>query len=191
MDASRCEEWDRGSLSSWHSDIGILNNIQVLSGIVSFWSTELHEPLEFSKGCEARVQMSWRTGDFCSFSTGVSDIFHLVIWKMSLNLSLCREIQPFFESGRLRVHFTKTRKHRVPLTYIFLRKTPLEELVESWLISSVKDRESSLISRWHGVQGALLQLLYWNWCSSRHDMVISWNLWIFLNHVKPLVLYDV
>ena len=37
---------------------------------------------------------------------GIQTSFHLVIWKMSLHLRLCREIQPFFESGHLRVHFT-------------------------------------------------------------------------------------
>ena len=35
-DASRSEVWDRWSFSSWHSDIGIANNIQELSGIVNF-----------------------------------------------------------------------------------------------------------------------------------------------------------
>ena len=38
-------------------------------------------------------------------------------------------------------------------------KTPLEELVESWLTSSVEDRDSALISRQYGVHGAFLQLL--------------------------------
>ena len=32
----KSEVWDQGSLSSWHSDIGIANNIQELSGIVNF-----------------------------------------------------------------------------------------------------------------------------------------------------------
>ena len=53
MDASRSEEWHRGSLSIWHSDIGIPNNIQKLSGIVNIWSSELHVALELSKGCES------------------------------------------------------------------------------------------------------------------------------------------
>ena len=41
-----------------------------------------------------------------------------------------------------------------------LGKTPLEVLVESWLTSSVKDRESALILGRYGVHGALLELLY-------------------------------
>ena len=52
-DASRSEEWNRGSLSSWHSDIGIHNNIQEGSGIIKFWSTELSVPLDVSKRCYA------------------------------------------------------------------------------------------------------------------------------------------
>ena len=44
---------DRGSLSSWHSDIGIPINFQGESGIVTFCSIELLVPLEVSKGCEA------------------------------------------------------------------------------------------------------------------------------------------
>ena len=53
MDASRSEGWYQGSLSIWHSDIGIPNNIQKFSGIVNIWSSELHMSLEMSKGCEA------------------------------------------------------------------------------------------------------------------------------------------
>ena len=51
--ASRSEGWDQGSLSSWHSDIGIPNNIQKGSGVVSFWSTEIRKPLDVWNGCEA------------------------------------------------------------------------------------------------------------------------------------------
>ena len=45
-----------------------------MSGIVYFWRTEFHEPLEVSKGYEAHVQMRWRPGAFCRVSTGDSDI---------------------------------------------------------------------------------------------------------------------
>ena len=64
-------------------------------------------------------------------------------------------------------------------------------LVKSWLTSSVEGRKSALISRWYAFHRALLQLLYWNWCSSRLEMGVSGNLWIFLKDVKPLVVYDV
>ena len=39
-------------------------------------------------------------------------------------------------------------------------ETPLEVLVDSWLPSSVKDRESAVILRQYGVHGAFLELLY-------------------------------
>ena len=41
------------SLSSYHDDIWIPNNIQEVSGIINFWSTELRESLDVSKGCES------------------------------------------------------------------------------------------------------------------------------------------
>ena len=53
MDASRSEVWDRRSLSSWHSDNQIPNNIQEESGILNFWNTELRETLKVSKESEA------------------------------------------------------------------------------------------------------------------------------------------
>ena len=39
-------------------------------------------------------------------------------------------------------------------------ETPLEVLVEGWLKSSIKDRESALILGRYGVHGAFLKLLY-------------------------------
>ena len=39
---------------------------------------------------------------------------------MTLHLNHCSEIRPSFESGHYGVHSTWGRKHRVPLTYVFL-----------------------------------------------------------------------
>ena len=64
-------------------------------------------------------------------------------------------------------------------------------LVERWLSSSLDDRESALISRRYGVPGSFILFLYWNWCSYRLEMGESWNLWIVVKDVMPLVLYDV
>ena len=64
-------------------------------------------------------------------------------------------------------------------------------LVERWLNSSFEDRESALISRWYGVPGFFILLLYWNWCSYRLQMGVSGNLWIVVKDVKPLFVYDV
>ena len=62
--------------------------------------------------------------------------------------------------------------------------------MESWLNSSVKDRESALISRRHGVHRRFLQwfteidvLLDLRW--------VSQGICIFLKDVKPLGVYDV
>ena len=135
--------------------------------------------------------MRWKPRAFCRVSTGDSDILSFVICMMGLHFSLCREIQPSFESGHLGFHFTWSRKHRVLSHTYSWGKAPLELLVEIWLTSSVEDKESALISRLYGVHGALLQLLYWNWCSSRLEMFVSGILWIFLKDVKPLVVCDV
>ena len=53
MDSSGCEAGDRGSLSSWNSDIGIPIHFQKESVIVPFWSIEFRVPLELSKGCDS------------------------------------------------------------------------------------------------------------------------------------------
>ena len=53
MDASAGESGDRGSLSSWHSYIGIPINFQEVSGIITFGSSELCASVEVSKGCQA------------------------------------------------------------------------------------------------------------------------------------------
>ena len=47
-DTAGIEVGDQGTLSSFHRDIGILINFQEESSLVSFWSLELHEPLEVS-----------------------------------------------------------------------------------------------------------------------------------------------
>ena len=63
--------------------------------------------------------------------------------------------------------------------------------MESWHTSSVKARESALISRKCEVHGAFLKLLYGNWCSSTLETGVSGNLWSCLKEVKPRVMFDV
>ena len=53
---------------------------------------------------------------------GIQTSLHLVRYNKSLNLRQCREVQPSFESGSLAAHSTWDRKHRVPLTYLFVRE---------------------------------------------------------------------
>ena len=66
--------------------------------------------------------MRWRPRALCSISTGYSDSLSSCNMNDENALSLCREIWPSFESGHLGVHFACSIKHRVPLTYIFLRE---------------------------------------------------------------------
>ena len=74
------------------------------------------------KDVRPSVQKSWRTKDFSRVSTGYSVIASSCEVNMSLPLSHCRESRPSFESGLLGVHYTRGKKHRVALTYLFLRE---------------------------------------------------------------------
>ena len=67
------------------------------------------------------VEMRWWPRAFCRFFTGDLDILSSFDMNDEPALILCRENLPSFESGHLGVHFTWSRKHRVCLTYIFLR----------------------------------------------------------------------
>ena len=67
-------------------------------------------------------EMRWTPKAFCRVSTGNSDILSSCDMKDEHALSLCREIWPSFESWHLGNHFARNIKHRVSLTYIFLRE---------------------------------------------------------------------
>ena len=67
-------------------------------------------------------EMRWRPRAFCRVSTWDSDILSFCDMNEDHALSLCREIWPSIESGHLGVHFSSSIKHRVHLTYIFLRE---------------------------------------------------------------------
>ena len=92
---------------------------------------------------------------------GIQTSHHLVTWNTSLNLSHCREICPSFESSLSRYIPLETEiTESLSPTYCW-GKTPHEVLVESWLKSSIKDRESAVNLGWYVVHGAFLELLYW------------------------------
>ena len=74
MDSSGGEAGDRGSLSSWHSDVGIPIHFHVESGIITLWSIEFRVPLKVSKRCEAPVQKTLTPTAFSRVSTGYSDM---------------------------------------------------------------------------------------------------------------------
>ena len=122
---------------------------------------------------------------------GIRTSLHLGRWKMSLHLRYCRESRLSFESGHHGVHYTWGRKHRVTLTYLFLREG------SSWgacgkLAYVFRRRQGIIIiRRRYGVPGYFIVLLYWNWCSYSLEMGFSGNLWIVVKDVKPLLVYDV
>ena len=67
-------------------------------------------------------QKIWRSRAFCRVSTGDLDILLSCDMNDEPALSFCNERQPSSQSGHLGVHFTWIIKHRLPLTYIFLRE---------------------------------------------------------------------
>ena len=122
---------------------------------------------------------------------GIRLSLHLVRWNMSMHLSHCRESRHSFQSGHLGVNSTWGRKHRVPLTYLFLREGSSWGACIKLAYLFCLRKGIILIPRWYGVHGTFLKLLYWNWWSSILETVASGNLSRFLKGVKPLVLYDV
>ena len=136
--------------------LSIFTNSQESSPFEALNSAQLSK---FQMDVRPSVQKTLRTMAFSRVSTGDSDIPSSLRWKMSLHLRHCRESRPSFESGHLGVHYTWGRKHRVALTYIFLREG------YSWGACGKLDYLFSwrqgiiLIPRWYGVHGSFLKLL--------------------------------
>ena len=99
------------------------------------------------------------TTAFSRVSTGDPDIASSCDMKHEPELSHCREIRPSFESGFSRYIPLETQSTESLSPTYSLGKTPLEVLVENWLTSSVKDRESALILRRYVVHGTFFALL--------------------------------
>ena len=152
MDASRSEAWDWGSRYRWPSYIGIPDNIQEVSGIVNLkhWTTRASQCV---KGMWCPLsRWGGNLGISVGSLQGIQTSFHLLIWKRSLHLSFCKEIQPSFESGHLGVLFTWSRKHRVPLRYIFQREN------SSW---DAGGNLAYLFIRWQEI----ISHLHTKWCA--------------------------
>ena len=90
---------------------------------------------------------------------GIQTSLHLVRWKMSLHLRYCRESRASFESGHLGVHYTWGRKHRVALTYIFLREGSTWGSCGKLAFLVSRRQAIILIPRWYGVHRSILKLL--------------------------------
>ena len=171
----------------WETKHPFLVSTEILGFLSIFKKRQASSPYEilnsvgFSR-CYRDVRPLSRWGEQLLLSLvspqGIQTCLHLVRWKTCLNLSHCRKISPSFKSGPpgsipLETKNTGSLSH--PYCW---GKTPPEVLLESWLTSSVKDRESALILGWYGVHGAFLQLLYWNLYSYRLETGVSGNLLI-------------
>ena len=90
----------------------------------------------------------------------------------------------------LGVHFAWSIKHRVPLTYIFLREN------SSWgacgKMAYLFIRSELISSNLPTIWGARVfhPVALLKWCSYRLEMDVSGNLWIVVKDFNPLVVYD-
>ena len=137
------------------------------------------------------VQMRRRPTAFSRVSTGYSYIPSSCDMKHEPKFKPLHGNPAFFDSGLSRYIPLETEStESLSPTYCW-GKTPLEVLVENWLTSSVKDRESARIFRPYVVHGTFFTLLCWNEYSYRLQACVSENLCSFLKEVKLLVLYSV
>ena len=156
------------SFSSWHSVIGFPINFHEESGIISFWSIELHVPLKVSSDMRTLSRWGGHLG-LSLYSPQVSHTsLYLVWWKTSLHSSHCREIRPCLESGHLSIHSTWGSKLRFPLTYLLLREG------YSW-VACVK--LAYIFNRILGTC-SLLEMIWCPWSSPRVPVLKLLFLWI-------------
>ena len=105
------------------------------------------------------VQKRLSTMAFSRVFTGDSDIPSSWEMKDGLHLRHYRESHPSFESGYLGVHYTWGRKHRVTLTYLFLREGSSWGTCGNLAYLFSRRQGIILIPRWYGVHGSFLKLL--------------------------------
>ena len=97
---------DQASLSSFHRYIGIPINFQEESGLVTFCSIELDEPLKVSRDVRPPVQM-WRgTRVFSGVSTEDSDIPSSCEMKDESAFKPLQGNPTLFLSGNIGIHST-------------------------------------------------------------------------------------
>ena len=142
----------------------------VILGFLSFFKkSQASSPFEaLNSMCLSRyqsdvippIQKRQRTMAFSRVSSGDSDIPSSCERKHEPEFRTLQGNPAFFESGFSRSIPLETG-NTASLSHTYCcGKTPLEVLVESWLKSSIKDRESALILGRYGVHGAILELLY-------------------------------
>ena len=166
----------------------ILKNCQALSIFEALNSAHLSK---CQRDVNQSVQKRLRTMAFSMVSTGDSDIPSSSEMKDEPAFMPCRESRPSFESGHLGVHSTWGRKHRVALTYLFLREGSSWGACGKLPYLFSRRQGIILIPRRSVLHGSYLNLLYSNWWSSVLETVVSGNLSSFLKGVTQLVLYEV
>ena len=165
MDTSGGEVGDKGSLSRFHGDLGIPINFHEVSNLLRFWSLELHEPLEVSSDVRPPVQMRRETSVTSRISTQDSDISSSCQIKEYPAFKPLQGNPALFLVRESRYPLNLRQQNQGPLTYLLLRKAPLEVLVESCLTCSIESWESAFFLTWYGLNRAFIDFLCWNWCS--------------------------
>ena len=125
--------------------------------LLKYWTQRNSRNLKWMWGPLSR--RGWEIWLSLGSPQGIQTTLHLVRWKMSLPLRHCRESRPSFESGHLGVHYTWGRKHRVALTYLFLRGDSSLGSCGKLAYLFSRRQEIILIPRWYGVHGSFLKLL--------------------------------
>ena len=125
--------------------------------LLKHWTQRTSRSLKWMWGPLSR--RGWELSLSLGSPQGIQTCLHLVIWKMSLHLRHCRESRPSFESGHRGVHYTWGRKHRVSLTYLFLREGSSWDACGKLAYLFSRRQKIILIPRRYAVHGIFLKLL--------------------------------
>ena len=88
--------------------------------LLKHWTQRTSRSLKWIWGLLCR--RGWELWLSLGSPQGIQSSLHLVRWKMNLHLRHCMESRPSFEAWHFGIHYTWDRKHRVVLTYLFLRE---------------------------------------------------------------------
>ena len=105
-EVSRSEPGGQASLISWQSYLVFLSIFRKSQTSSPFEALNSAQLLKSQIDVRPSVQKRLRTMAFSRVSTGYSEIPSSCEMKDGLHLRHCREIQPSFQSGPLRVHST-------------------------------------------------------------------------------------
>ena len=162
------------SFSSWHSVIGISINFHEVSGIISFWSIEIHVPLKVSTDVRTLSRWGGHLGLSLYSPQGIHTSLYLVWWKTSLHSSHCWQIRHSLESGHLSIHSTWGSKLGDPLTYLLLREG------YSW---GACGKLAYIFNRILGTR-SLLEMIWHPWSFPRVPVLKLVFLWIWDGYIR-------